>query len=267
MLRNLVRRHQIISFFVLVLFLSWGIYTVLPVPGGLGNKPSSGEVAPVSGLLSFVKQFTPLIAGLVIARLAGGKAGVKALKRQALNWRTSPKWYIIVLIIFPILLFAISTIISAITHKPYISSDVDLNFIIGGFLFIGLLGPLGEELYGWRGFALPKMLDRFSDLVGAVILGVIWNIWHVPPWGMIAQGIDVVNLLTSFLFTISLSLLMVGVYRGSGSLLLAGFGMHAAYNTTNLFPAVSVRWGVMAFAIIVAISYIFPIKKQPGNTS
>lgn len=256
MLSNLVRHHQLISFFVLVLLLSWGIYSVLPVPGGLGEEPAAGEAAGVSGILSFVKQFTPLIAGLVVARLAGGKAGVKAMKRQALNWRADPKWYLIVLVMFPLALLAFSTAISAVTNKPFISSDVDLTFIIGGFLLIGLLGPLGEELYGWRGFALPKVMGRFNDVTGSIVLGIIWNIWHVPPWGMIAQGIDVGNLLTSMLFTIALSFLMVRAYRASDSLLLAGFGMHAAYNTANLFPAVSVRWGVLAIGAIAAIDYI-----------
>ena len=45
------------------------------------------------------------------------------------------------------------------------------------------LGPLGEEL-GWRGFLLPRMLERMRPLSAALILGAIWMIWHVPAFLM-----------------------------------------------------------------------------------
>src|SRR5262249_43229 len=49
-----------------------------------------------------------------------------------------------------------------------------------------LLGPLideggtPEEL-GWRGFALPLLMDRFQrPLVASLVLGVGWWGWHLP---------------------------------------------------------------------------------------
>lgn len=40
-------------------------------------------------------------------------------------------------------------------------------------------GPWGEET-GWRGFALPRLLTRFPPSMAAIVLGVIWAIWHAP---------------------------------------------------------------------------------------
>jgi uncharacterized protein len=46
-------------------------------------------------------------------------------------------------------------------------------------LFAIFSGPVGEEI-GWRGFALPQLLMRFSALNASLILGVVWAVWHLP---------------------------------------------------------------------------------------
>ena len=46
-------------------------------------------------------------------------------------------------------------------------------------LFAVFSGPLGEEI-GWRGFALPKLLETHSALAASLILGSVWAVWHLP---------------------------------------------------------------------------------------
>ncbi len=38
--------------------------------------------------------------------------------------------------------------------------------------------PLGEE-FGWRGFAHPRMVGRYGLVRGALIVGVVWGLWHL----------------------------------------------------------------------------------------
>jgi membrane protease YdiL (CAAX protease family) len=38
----------------------------------------------------------------------------------------------------------------------------------------------GNEEPGWRGFALPALLERFHPLLASIVLGVIHSAWHLP---------------------------------------------------------------------------------------
>jgi len=58
--------------------------------------------------------------------------------------------------------------------------------IISQFITGILLGPIlnfltcfGEE-WGWRGYLMPKMIEKFNFLPMVLITGVIWGLWHLP---------------------------------------------------------------------------------------
>ena len=65
------------------------------------------------------------------------------------------------------------------------------------FLFTG---ALGKEL-GWRGLLLDKLLDKYNYIVASVIVGVIWNLYHMPLWFSKEFGY---SSLSFIVFTVSL---------------------------------------------------------------
>ena len=78
-----------------------------------------------------------------------------------------------------------------------------------------LTGPTGEEP-GWRGFALPRLLKRYSPFKASLILGLMWSFWHLGMW-LIASGYTGTALLVYILaFTVTIvavNLLMVWIYQ------------------------------------------------------
>jgi membrane protease YdiL (CAAX protease family) len=56
--------------------------------------------------------------------------------------------------------------------------QVNYSFLAMQFVVWGILA-YGEEL-GWRGFALPTLANRYSLFKAALILGLIWCVWHYP---------------------------------------------------------------------------------------
>jgi membrane protease YdiL (CAAX protease family) len=46
-------------------------------------------------------------------------------------------------------------------------------------LFVGFLLMFGEE-YGWRGFLLKNLAESKGKISSAMIVGLVWALWHCP---------------------------------------------------------------------------------------
>lgn len=107
-------------------------------------------------------------------------------------------------------------------------------------LFLSFLSVPWSEEFGWRGYSLDPLLNRFGILRGSVILGFIWGIWHLPLFFM--------------LFNIGLTLMMTWVYLGTNRSILTGFLMHLASNfTANTIYPYSDRIEIMRMVVLVAL--------------
>jgi membrane protease YdiL (CAAX protease family) len=120
------------------------------------------------------------------------------------------------------------------------------------------VGPLGEE-FGWRGYALPRMLERWPPFVAGTILGLAWTLWHVPAFlfsGIVMTPVS--DLGWYALGTVALSLLMTWLHvQGRGSLLVAGLIPHAVINALGATgawrtrPAEAMALAVVALALFM----------------
>ena len=123
-------------------------------------------------------------------------------------------------------------------------------------------GPWGEET-GWRGFALPRLLTRFTPLTAAIILGVIWGLWHTPAF--LASGLTQSG--TSFgwflVETPCLSIIMTWIYvNANRNYLVAGMVPHAV---TNLMGTAAVYSDIKVEAMIaIAIAVTIVAVSGPG---
>src|SRR3546814_5546144 len=65
-------------------------------------------------------------------------------------------------------------------ESPYLSSWLIAlpAVLLAGHLFRDP-GALGEEL-GWRGFALPRLLELMDARRASLLLGLVWAVWHLP---------------------------------------------------------------------------------------
>lgn len=68
----------------------------------------------------------------------------------------------------------------------------------------------GEEL-GWRGFLQKKMQKRYGLKKGVVLLGILWEVWHIPLW-FTQYRLSFYEIGLRFLLTISLSIFLGYVY-------------------------------------------------------
>lgn len=214
-MRRYVKRHPLIAFFVLALAITWGLR--------VGNYSLS--LIPHLDLIGWA----PSIAGLVVAWAAGGTTGLRQLLDQALRWCAPLRWYLFVFVGFPGLVFCLYVFTAFVTDATFTPEFLGIGTIAATFVNILVLGVPGEELFGWRGFALPRMLDRWGDLTASVLLGVGWWLWHLDPSMWLNVSLSLLAIQVFYLFSIlGVTILMTWVYRNSGSALLAGVGVHGA---------------------------------------
>ena len=97
-------------------------------------------------------------------------------------------------------------------------------------MFLG--GPLGEEI-GWRGYALPRLQQRFGMAAGSIVLGVLWALWHWPVFFI--PGLDQYGqaFVPYILYVTALSVAFAWLYNNTAGSLLLAVLMHTAVNQTK----------------------------------
>ena len=146
------------------------------------------------------------------------------------EWQAATKWYL-----FAIGYMAAIKLTVALTYRVMTASwprfGNEAWFVI--LFAIPFSTPIqaGEEI-GWRGYALPRLAARFGFARASLILGVIWEFWHLPLFFIPGLGNYGQSFPIFVLGGIALSVAMAWLYsHTSGSLLLAML-MHSAVNQT-----------------------------------
>ena len=114
----------------------------------------------------------------------------------------------------------------------------------------GVIASVSEEI-GWRGFALPRLQERWGAFAASGLLGGLWYLWHLPMF--IGAGVPLNLVLVMLLYFWGASLLLTWIYNRSGaSLLLVALGHMAAHlnNSHRALPLEIVP--VVAHSIVFA---------------
>ena len=210
-----IARHPLQCFLVLTLVLSW-----LPVvPYLLGAFPV--PLLPCG----------PFLAAIFTAGLVGGRKGLRSYFRRLIQWRVGVGWYAIALLA-PIAGWSLVAYLNVLlgAASPESAQLAGWSTIITTtliFLINPLTGALEEP--GWRGYALPLLLQRHSALVGSAVLGVIWMLWHLPMFlaGQLLSADAALVFTLTFIFTL--------VYLHTGGSVPVAFLLHATVNSAAGF--------------------------------
>lgn len=161
-LTSFIKRHALASFCTLTIALTFAA-TLLPLPG---------EVIPV------VMVFIPALMAIALTALSEGKAGVRSLLGKLAQWRISLKWVVIALTLALMMRLTMSLIALGLGLIPALQlrPGPPAQFVI--LAVILFIFAIPEEL-GWRGYALPKLLEQRSPLAAGLIVGVLWGSLHL----------------------------------------------------------------------------------------
>jgi len=162
-----VRRFSLLAYFTLAYAFSGFALAVLGLPHLSGTGPRN-----LASLALFPVMVVGVgIAGIALTAVTSGRAGLADLRRRLTRWRLG--WYAVILLLPPFGIVLVLTVFRAVVSPRFTP-----QFLIWG-LGIGLVAGGCEEL-GWTGFAYPRFRNQFGALGGALLLGVLWGLWHFP---------------------------------------------------------------------------------------
>src|ERR687890_2816407 len=169
---SLVKRHPIITFFVLTYAITWAIESPLVF--------LTDSVSDTQGLVIVIlASNVPSAVAIVLTAVVLGRGALRMLLGRLLIWRVNPIWYLVVFL-GPVALVGGVVGLNALMRGPALSLGMPL---LGAAIFFGFSifpgSALGEEI-GWRGYVLPRLQSRMSALSASLILAPIWALWHLP---------------------------------------------------------------------------------------
>jgi uncharacterized protein len=217
-----VRRHPLITFFVLTYLLAWILW--LPLVILRDTIP-----APQGLILTLLGSAVPSLLAIVLTAIVLGRGSLRKLLGRLLIWRVDPRWYLVV-VLAPVALAGGMVAFNTLVGGPAISVNVPLLAAVITLAFSIFPGSaMGEEI-GWRGYALPRLQATRSALSASLILGVIWGFYHLP-LSFTGSAFRSPSIVIPFVIsTIALSVILAWVYNSTGGSLLLVVLLHATAN-------------------------------------
>jgi membrane protease YdiL (CAAX protease family) len=194
--------------------------------------------------------FGPLLAAVLVSRFEAGGAGVRALFRPLRIWRVGVWWYVIALGL-PGALYvagaAFFTFFGGRDVGPWFYPPDNTERIMAMLVI-----PFAEEI-GWRGFALPRLQERYGVLKASLMLVLFWALWHFPMF--IIVGVSASALLMAIPFFTAGSVVFSWIYNRTPAglllVLLAHLGAHLN-NSHQALPGNIRPMAIHTAALVVA---------------
>ncbi len=214
-----------------------------------------------------------LLSGLFLTAVLDGKQGILDQLQSATRFKSSLTNYLSVLL----LLLATNGFTLTLAYILYgdrpslamIRTETQLIPILALFVLTG--GPIAEELFGLRGFALPRLLNRYNPLVSSIIVGFFFGAWHLIEFFRPGSSQYAIGLRFYPLFIVSeiaQSIMMTWMYlKSRRNLFVAGIFFHLTMNmmavlfqsdvtfsSVNAFPEINQHYFVIYSLVTVAFA-------------
>jgi membrane protease YdiL (CAAX protease family) len=177
----------------------------------------------------------PALAAIIVTAVIEGRPGVRRLLGRIKRWRVGLRWYMVAL--FGFLFAYIAGYVAVLGTDPLTALLENWLLFFTVFLPLVVLGifipSIGEEP-GWRGFALPRLQERYGPVWASLILGTLVGLYHTPAFFTPFLGPITISEFVMFQLTaIAATFIYTWVFNGSGGSLLIVILLHAAGNAAS----------------------------------
>jgi len=225
-------------------------------------------------LILYPAAYSPTLVAFALTAYFGGRAGLRRFVAGIFRWRVGICTALFTVLFFPLLWLVVALIRHFTLGAPIHWAAWFVNFpalFFSTYLFTDT-GGLGEEA-GWRGYAMPRLLEGFTPTAAGLIVGFIFGIWHLPGWFLTGLGghyaqFDFAMFVGS---TMVLSVGMAYLYvRTQGAVFLAGILPHMITNIGGEegVKFFSFNWEYIAYlALFMLLLVAIESKRMFGRAS
>lgn len=229
---------------------NWGLY-----PPGYDSYRLEASTPAILWSLAIC-----LTSGAILSSARAARELVRRHLHTLVPNRSFVAWVVPVLAFFPVL-FLISNLIAEkaglpLFHQRYV--EVGIVFLVAVMLVQILKVAVltgGNEEVGSRGILLPAMQRSLSPLVAALLIAVIWDLWHLPLviGGVYGDEGVIATVLMRLRSTVLFSILLTALYNRTHGNVLLCVVLHGAYNVQQTMFAASQVAFIMGLVVILLI--------------
>jgi len=264
-MKEIIEKYQILIFFILTTVIGY-------LPWVITGKP-----------IWFI--YGMPISGIILNSILKGMPGIINQLKSAINIKAPVYEYLkIILLLVTVNVVTLFLAFLIFGDVPTFNMIRNEALYIPQLLVIILLGgPIVEEVFGLRGYALPELLKKYSPLMSSFIVGFYFGAWHLVEFlrpGSTQYAIGI-NYYPIFIITeIAASIIMTHFYlRNNKNLFLAGIFFHWMMNNTailfqteltfsqiNTAPKMNVHYFII-YSVLMWMASIYIIIKNKYYTN
>jgi uncharacterized protein len=239
-MKTVFTRSPLLGFFFLSFLLSWILWIPLLIGHFMygwttweGDSWTNGRT-----MLGILGSLGPAISAIILTFILEGKEGLRVLVKRILLWRVKIVWWLIGFYIWWLIASILSSVLQLAPLQnigiQFAFSLLNIPVIIFLLQMPLLIGMVGEEL-GWRGFALPKLLEKYDPIISSILLALPWIFWHIPlsvfqEW---TGNIPLVHFLLRYtLLIFPLTVIFTWFFQKTKGSILLVIVFHRAFNLT-----------------------------------
>lgn len=179
-LKNLLQNHKVSGYLIILALIT--LIGATPLILGHKNYQTVSPLEPTPyGFGVFITVFAPSLAALITSFFQEGRKGTTLLLKKIAIWKVGGIWYGIALLLPSGMVMVATYILQAVSGtQTLISLKIYASFLP----VIIFIGAVGEE-YGWRGYLLPTLRQRYGNFGASIVVGLTWALWH--QWPVITQ--------------------------------------------------------------------------------
>lgn len=162
--------RMLVLYFLLTFVITWAI--LIPTL----QAASEDRQLP----LIIFSAFGPFIAAVIAIWTSQGRTALHQWLRRVFRVRIPVILYLAGAFFLPFVIGVLHYgLYRFLGGEPDFSKALPWYLYPINLLFVTLLAG-GNEEPGWRGFALPALLERFHPILATLILGTVHTLWHLP---------------------------------------------------------------------------------------